>query len=153
MFKHGVPVLCISLLLAGCMGYAPVEFRGGGDALVQQLDAKGLHASVTVQVYNPNDYRITISDPDMAVYLNGVAVGQALLDSAVTLERNSDRSYTLPLHVAWTKGQQGLLPVLMASALSGQVKLGVKGTVVGKARWISKRVPVEMEQLVEIGGR
>lgn len=149
MNRYSLVFLCM-ILLSGCMRYTDVEFKGIQDAQIKRLDAKGLSATVTVQVHNPNSYRITISDPDMDLFLNDVAVGKATLDSAVTLEAGSDRNYALSLRAIWAKDQSGLLPVLMASALTGTVKLGVKGTVVGKAGLIRKRVPFEAEQRVKL---
>lgn len=146
-----LPVFGILVLLTGCMRYSPVEMKGVQGAQITRLDEAGLSATVTVLVHNPNNYRITISDPDMDLFLNDVSVGKATLDSAITLERSSTRAYTVPLHATLVNGQAGLLPVLMGAALSGSVKLGVKGTVLGKAGLLRKRFPFEVEQRVEWG--
>ncbi|MBS1941186.1 MAG: LEA type 2 family protein [Bacteroidetes bacterium] len=150
LYRIQLPCLLAAVFLAGCMSYSDVEFKGIQNAQIKRLDAKGLSATVTVLVHNPNNYRITVSDPDMDLFLNDVAVGKATLDSAVTLDASSDRAYALPLRATWAKDQSGLLPVLMASALTGTVKLGVKGSVAGKAGWIRKRVPFEVQQQVEL---
>ncbi|MBS1569409.1 MAG: LEA type 2 family protein [Bacteroidetes bacterium] len=146
-----LPCLLAAVLLAGCMSYSDVEFKGVQGARITRLDASGIAATVMVQVHNPNNYRITVTDPDMDLFLNGQAVGKATLDSAIVLERNSDRTYAIPLHATLAKGQNNLLPVLMGAALTGSVKLGVKGTVVGKAKMMGKRFPFEMEQQLDLG--
>ena len=145
MNRNSVALLCMTLL-SGCMQYSDVEFKGIQGARVGRFDTGGIAATVIVQVHNPNSFRITVTDPDMDLYLNDVVVGKAL-----TLERYSDRTYTLPLHAVLAKDQANLLPVFMAAAFNGSVKLGVKGTVLGKAKMLSKRVPFEMEQQIDLG--
>lgn len=139
------------LLLSGCMSYSDVELVGVQNAQVTRFDATGLSATVTVQVHNPNNYRIKVMDPDMDLYVNDVALGKATLDSTIILEAASTRAYTVPVHATLTNGQPGLLPLLMGTALNGSVKLGVKGTVVGKAGLLRKRFPFEVEQRMELG--
>lgn len=104
---------------------------------------------VTVEVNNPNNYRITVTDPDVDLYINDVALGKATLDSIVTLDPASSRTYELPLHTNFTNGQANMLPLLMTVALTGSVKLGLKGTAVGKAGMVRKRFPFEVEQRVD----
>jgi LEA14-like dessication related protein len=133
------------------MSYSDVELVGVQGAQVTRLDASGIAATVTVQVHNPNNYRISVMDPDMDLYVNGVAWGKATLDSTIVLARNSTDTYTIPLHATLPKGQTNLLPLLMTAALGGTVKLGVKGTVVGKAGFfLRKRFPFEVEQQIDL---
>ena len=149
MYKHLLALLTL-LLLAGCMSYSAVELVGVQDAQVTRFDATGLSATVTVQVHNPNNYRIKVMDPDMDLYVNDVALGKATLDSTIMLEASSTQAYTIPLHATLANGQAGLLPLLMSTALSGSLKLGVKGTVVGKAGLLRKRFPFEVEQRIDL---
>ena len=139
------------ILLAGCMSYSDVELVGVQGAQVTRLDASGIAATVTVQVHNPNNYKISVMDPDMDLYVNDVAMGKATLDSTIVLARNSTQTYTIPLHATLANGQSNLLPLLMTAALGGSVKLGVKGTVVGKAGlFLRKRFPFEAEQRIDL---
>ena len=132
------------------MSYSDVELVSVQDAQVTRLDGSGIAATVTVQVHNPNNYRISVMDPDMELYVNDVAIGKATLDSTIVLDRNSTHAYTIPLHATLSNGQN-LLPLLMTTALGGSVKLGVKGTVVGKAGlFLRKRFPFEAEQQVDL---
>lgn len=140
--------LCM-VLLAGCMRYSEVECIGVQDVQVTRLDATGLSATVTVEVNNPNNYRISVAEPDVDLYINDVAMGKATMDSIVTLDPASSRTYELPLSATFTNGQASLLPLLMTVAFSGSVKLGLKGTAVGKAGLLRKRFPFEVDQRVD----
>lgn len=149
MTRHLTALLAI-VLLSGCMRYSDVEFVGVQNVQLTRFDATGLSAMVTVEVNNPNNYRITVTDPDVDLYINDVALGKATLDSIVTLDPASSRTYELPLHTTFTNGQAGMLPLLMTVALTGSVKLGLKGTAVGKAGMLRKRFPFEVEQRVDL---
>ncbi|MCC6839480.1 MAG: LEA type 2 family protein [Flavobacteriales bacterium] len=140
---------CAALLLPGCLNYSEVELLGVQQAKLTRLDAQGLSATITVAVNNPNNFRITVTDPDVDLYLNGVAIGKADLDSAVVLAPLSTANYAIPVHTRFTPGQN-MLPLLLGSALSGSLKLGAKGTVEGRARWLRKRFPFEVEHQVEL---
>lgn len=137
------------LLLAGCTGYREVAFQGVQDVRLTRLDPQGLSASILVQVDNPNPYRIKVMDPAVDLFLNDVALGQATLDSTIVLEPASSRSYSIPLRATFTN-PNGLLPLLLGSALGGSVKLGAKGSVAGKAGLVRKRIPFEVEQRVSL---
>lgn len=124
------------------------------DAAISRFDAKGIAGRVQVEIHNPNNYRIRLKDPDVDLYANDVLLGKAMLDSTVVLDRNSTRTYTVPLHATLQEGGQGaLLPVLLTTMLGGRVKLGVKGTAVGQVGLLRKRFPFEAEYMVEPGER
>lgn len=136
------------MLLSGCMSYSEVEVIGIEDAQITRFDGSGLAATVTVLVRNPNDYRISVQDPDVDLYVNDAPLGKATLDSTIVLEPNSMRSYTIPLHVTMHGEASGSAAFLLTAALTGAVKLGVKGTVVGKTGLLRKRFPFEVEQVI-----
>ena len=83
MANHLLALLSIALL-TGCVRYSEVEIVGVQDVQVTRFDATGLSATVTVEVNNPNNYRISVTDPDVDLYINDVAMGKATLDSMVT---------------------------------------------------------------------
>lgn len=132
------------LLLTGCMPYSEVELLGVRDARVTHMDGKGLSAVVEVEVSNPNKYKITVMDPDVDLFLNGMAVGKAVMDSALVLEPLNTRTYRVPLRATFGQGG-GMLPLLLGSALTGKMQIKAQGTVVGKARSLRKRFPFELE--------
>ncbi|HEX2617704.1 MAG TPA: LEA type 2 family protein [Flavobacteriales bacterium] len=147
---------CICLLLlvvlgSGCFSYQDVQLVGVKDVQVGQLDAKGVTARVLVEVRNPNNYRIQVKDPDVDLFANGLLLGKATLDSTVTLSPNSTGVYSVPLRATFDEQEVNLLPVLMGAALTKQVTLGAKGTVVGKAGFfLRKRFPFEVERVLDL---
>ena len=135
--------------LAGCMRYSEVELLAIRDTQLTQMDANGMEATVSMEISNPNNYRIQVMDPDVDLFLNGTAVGKATLDSVVVLEPRSTRVYSIPLRA--TFNQSGvMLPLLLGSAMTGTMHLKAQGTVVGKARSLRKRFPFEVEQEISL---
>ncbi len=138
-----------ALLLSGCVQYNEVKLLGVQGAQLTRLDGKGLSVIVLAEVSNPNKYKISLSDPDMDLYLNDRLVGKAVLDSTVVLAANTTRTYRVPLHTDFSQ-DANLLPMLLGGALSGSMKVGAKGSIVAKARLLHKRFPFEAEQQIDL---
>jgi hypothetical protein len=115
-----------------------------------RLDAKGISASVGVELNNPNGYRIRVTDPDVALSINGIGIGKLLLDSAVTLGKRSSGKYRIPLHIPFQPEQTGLLPGLAAALLTGTANVGVKGSIVGRAGLLRKRFSFADERAIPL---
>ncbi len=139
----------VLLPLSGCMPYNEVKLLGVQGAQLTRLDGKGLSVIVLAQVSNPNKYKISLSDPDVDLYLNDRLVGKAVLDSTVVLAANTTRTYRVPLHTDFSQ-DANLLPMLLGGALSGSMKVGAKGSIVAKARLLQKRFPFEAEQQIDL---
>lgn len=148
--KHALlPVLAL-LLLSGCFSYKPVELVGMRSLKLTRLDTKGISATIGVEMKNPNGYKIKVQDPDVDLSINGIGIGKAILDSTVVLDRRSTQVYRVPMRVDFQLDQAGILPGLATGLLTGSIKLGVKGTVVGKAGLLHKRFPFANEQVIDL---
>jgi hypothetical protein len=138
------------LLCTGCFSYKPVELVAVRSFQLTRLDAKGISASVGVELNNPNGYRIRVTDPDVALSINGIGIGKLLLDSAVTLGKRSSGKYRIPLHIPFQPEQTGLLPGLAAALLTGTANVGVKGSIVGRAGLLRKRFSFADERAIPL---
>ncbi|MFT3884787.1 MAG: LEA type 2 family protein [Flavobacteriales bacterium] len=143
--------LLLALLQTGCLSYQEVQLVGVKDMQVGRLDAKGVQARVLVDIRNPNGYRIKVKDPDVDLFANNMLMGKATLDTVVSLDPNSTRTYSIPLRASFQGQGMNVLPVLMTAMLGGRVTLGAKGTVVGKAFLLRKRFPFEVEEVLDLG--
>lgn len=137
-----------TLLLTSCLSYKEVVMHDVEDVQVRKLDLKGVDLTAHVRLENPNGYRIQVKDPDVDLFLNGTFVGKGMLDSTLVLDRRSTRIYEIPLHAEF-KGAN-LLMMMLGGALSGELKIGAKGTVVGQAGLLRKRFPFEVEETVDL---
>jgi LEA14-like dessication related protein len=144
-----LPVL--ALLFTSCLSYKEVVMHEIADVQVRKLDLTGVELTALVRLENPNGYRIHVKDPDVDLYLNGTFVGKGMLDSTLVLDKRTSRIYEIPLHAEF-KGAN-LLMMLLGSALSGEARIGAKGTVVGQAGLLRKRFPFEVEEAVDLRSR
>lgn len=147
------PSLLSALLLTGCLSYREVELRAVDDVDVRRLDRQGIALRVMATIHNPNGYRISVQDPDVDLFLDGTYVGKATLDSTLTLDRRATRTYSVPLHADLATGGAPALMVLLGAALKGEVLLGAKGSVAGRAFLVRKRFPFEVEQRITLSDR
>ena len=142
--------LLLITLFSSCLGYKPVELVGIRSMKITHVDTKGIAATIGVDMHNPNGYKIKVRDPDVDLSINGIGVGKAILDSTVTLNRRSSEAYRIPLRVNFQMDQAGILPGLATGLLTGSIKLGVKGSVVGRAGLLRKRFPFADEQVIDL---
>lgn len=145
---HLRPALATCLLaLTSCLSYKQVELVDVTNVSVEKMDAKGIALRVNALIENPNGYRIHVLDPDVDLYLNDKFIGKGVLDSALVLDKRSTQLHSVPLHAELEGGS--LMMLLLSGVLNGnEFKLGAKGTVVGKAGFIRKRFPFEMEERI-----
>jgi LEA14-like dessication related protein len=149
-FLHPDPLsfyVCL-VLLTSCLSYKEVVLRDITNVAVERMDAKGIALRVDALLDNPNGYRIHVLDPDVDLYLNEKYIGKGFLDSIVVLQRRTEKVYSVPMHAELKGGS--LLMLLLSGSFSGKdVTLGVKGTVVGKAGFLRKRFPFELEEQIQ----
>jgi LEA14-like dessication related protein len=140
----------VMLLLPSCSAYEEVELRDIREVQVLRMDGRTIALRVDVLVNNPNSYGISVEDPDVDLYLNDTYVGKGHLDSALTLEKRMEQIYPVYLHADLAGGP--LLMMMIGGALSGEMKLGVKGTVLARSGLLRKRFPFELEERVDLRG-
>lgn len=144
-------VVLALLLLSGCAGYQDVAFKGITDMEVQRMDAQGVQARVHVTLENPNPFRIHVIDPDVDLFLNDVYIGKASLDSALVLDKRSERTYAVPLHASFGGHGAQAMGAMLTAALTGKATLRAKGSVAGRVFLVRKRFPFEEERSFDLG--
>jgi LEA14-like dessication related protein len=146
--KHAF--IALALLTASCSPYKEVELTDITKVEVLSLTPKAVALRVDARIDNPNGFRIEVAEPDVDLFLNDKFIGKGVLDSALMLEKRRAQVYPVYLHADLQGGP--LMAMLITSALSGQVKIGAKGTVAGRSGAIKKRFPFELEQVIKLNG-
>ncbi|MBL7952593.1 MAG: hypothetical protein JNM62_12840 [Flavobacteriales bacterium] len=146
----GALLLALLLPLSSCFSYKQVELKDVTNIQVERMDAQGIAVRVDAYLDNPNGYKIHVLDPDVDLFVNDKFIGKGLLDTALVLEKKKAQIYTIPMHAELEGG--ALLMLLLSGALNGDdVKLKATGTVVGKASFLRKRFPFELEETISLG--
>jgi LEA14-like dessication related protein len=147
--KALLPMITMAVLLvSSCSTYDEVELKDITNVEVLRMDGKQVALRVDALVNNPNGFKIHVEDPDVDLYLNDRFVGKGLLDSALVLERKSTQVYPVYLHADLQGGP--VLFMLLGGALSGELKVGAKGTVAGRSGMLKKRFPFELEETIDL---
>lgn len=146
MTRKLIPAL--ALLLSACSTYKEVELTDITDAELMGMNNSTIALRVDARIDNPNRFRIAVEDPDVDLFINGSFVGKGMLDSTLVLERKTAKVYPVYLHADLSGGP--LIAMLLSGALNGEMKLGAKGTVVGRSGALRKRFPFEMEETIDL---
>ncbi|MBK9175084.1 MAG: hypothetical protein IPM46_01860 [Flavobacteriales bacterium] len=137
-----------SLFFVSCSSYKEVELTDITGVELLGMNAQSVSLRVDARIDNPNGFRIIVEDPDVDLFLNDRFVGKGKLDSALVLDRKTAKVYPVHLRAELVGGP--LAVMLIAAAMNGQAKLGVKGTVAGRSGALRKRFPIEMEEMIDL---
>ncbi|MFN3874543.1 MAG: LEA type 2 family protein [Flavobacteriales bacterium] len=144
------PLAAMLLLSASCSPYKDVELTDITRVEVLSLTPEAVALRVDARIDNPNAFRIEVAEPDVDLFLNDKYIGKGQLDSALVLEKRKAQVYPVYLRADLQGGP--LVAMLLASAFSGQVKVGAKGTIAGRSGALKKRFPFELEQVIDLRG-
>jgi LEA14-like dessication related protein len=114
---------------------------------MKEFSASGIEAIVSMKVKNPNNYKITIVNSDLDLFINGSKMGKAIIKDKIVLKKQQTEVYTF---VVGAKPSGGILGSLLSIAFSKNVRVGVKGKVKARAFMVSKSFPVDVEQNVSL---
>jgi LEA14-like dessication related protein len=134
-------------MLSSCSPYKEVELTDITNVELLSMDARMVALRVDARIDNPNGFPIALEEPDVDLFLNDSYVGKGVLDSTLVLERKTAKVYPVYLHADLAGGP--LLVMLISSAMRGEAKLTVKGTVSARSGALRKRFPFEMEEMID----
>jgi len=139
----------ILLVVAACVDYKEVEFISLENAELNKISPNGIEADLWVKIKNPNDYKIKVETKDLTFSINGKEVGKAKLAQQLELSKEGTEVYKTAIIVSLpADGNIDLGLILLMSG--GKITLGLKGEIIGKAKGISKTVPVDFTESVSI---
>lgn len=140
--------LVLALLFASCSRYQDVVLHEITDAELISMNAKSIALRIDARIENPNGFRIHVEEPDVDLFLNDRYIGKALLDSALVIDKKATAVYPVYMHADLAGGP--LVAMLITSALSGEVKVGAKGSAAGRSGALKKRFPFEVSQVISL---
>ncbi|MCI5055186.1 MAG: LEA type 2 family protein [Flavobacteriales bacterium] len=139
--------LSLCLLLVSCITYEDVEMLGLEDIKMKEFSTSGVEAIVSMKVKNPNNYKISIVNSDLDLFINGSKLGKAVIKDKIVIKKDRTEVYSFTVGA---KPSGGILGSLLSMAFSKNVKVGVKGKVKARAFMVSKSFDVDVEQNVSL---
>lgn len=131
--------------LTACFEVKPIEIGEIKGVKVTSVANGAANVEFKINLINPNDFKVSIVDADVAIEVNGVSMGKIDEIKKITLPANSNDTYLIPLSVNLNSLLSNPLQLISFFAKS-QATVKVTGWVKGQAKGISKKVDVDVTQ-------
>ncbi len=121
------------LVPVSCGDHRSVEV---GDVRLKGVEGLGggtVDLILAVEVHNPNDHKIKVVSSDVDLFISDKAVGEASLKEKVVLPAGSKKTHTVKVASSYKKMLESAGPAFAEMLNQGSLRLGVKGSVKGKA--------------------
>ena len=142
-------LLGMMVSLQGCFDYEEVDFKGVQNVSVLERTDDVVKLQLDVKVDNPNKFNIKVKKSTMNIYINEKFVGKTTLDEKVVIKKKTEDVYGVVLNA----DPKDLLKAAMGSLgglLKGNVTVRLKGDVKGSVYGISKKVPIDVEETIDL---
>jgi LEA14-like dessication related protein len=156
-FLTKVFVLLASVILFnGCkVQYTDVVFHGVDCCKVGEAKNGKMMIGFGLDVENPNNFNIKVTDYDVDVSLNGIKVGKAKSNENIILKKGERNSYPLQVEADIAKVLAGNL-MNLGSLFGGGKPKELEATISGNIRasvyGVSKAIPVEGKYPINLNG-
>lgn len=145
-----VAIIILALSLNSCIKYKDVEMVKVVDFGVKDITTAGVVFQVSMQIKNPNDYKISIVDSDLDLYVKDAKTGKVTLKDKVTLPENSNKIHHFLFKTDYKNLTSDPTTILGTLLGSNKIPIQVKGYIKAKAKGLSKKFPVEFKEKIEI---
>ncbi|MEM9052573.1 MAG: LEA type 2 family protein, partial [Bacteroidota bacterium] len=106
---------------------------------IHKLDKDGISFTASLEVVNPNGYKIKITSTDAELFLEGKKAGKAILEEKIVIPGNFDDVVEARVRADFDGGSLQLLPIIISSAMSKKVDLQAKGYIKAKSFLIGQK--------------
>ena len=149
MFSKPVGVLyCIamSVLITSCFSYEEVEITKIVSTEVKSFSSESVEVEIVLQINNPNNYKISITNSDLDLFLNGSEMGKAIIKEKIVIPKKSNEVHRFTIKLNNKDLAANTMPFILSAVLGRPMRLTVKGYIKAKAKMISKKIPIEFTE-------
>lgn len=141
--------LAIVILSTSC-AYKKLEVVEVKSVHVDEFSSKKVKITASLVLRNPNNFKVTISQSDLDLYLNGEKVATAAIKKRIELPENTEMIHDLVIDSSLNDVGIGALSSLFSVISRGVVKIGIKGSVKASAFKKTEWIPVDIEGDVKV---
>lgn len=149
-FFRWLMVISILALQTSCLTYKDVEIGEFKGYQLNHFGKDGIELTAQVEISNPNNYAITITDTDLKLALNGKPMGDANLSKNLRLPRKSKEVHDITIKAKFDGSLGSMITGLLGIFGGGKAEIAVTGTVKAKARMLSKTIPVDLKENISL---
>jgi LEA14-like dessication related protein len=150
LLRIGLITLFSVVFLTSCFDYEDVDFKGVQNIGLEDRSGGIITLRMDIKVNNPNSYNIKIKKSSLDVFVNGSKVGKTKMKNNIVLKKNHQDVYPLYLTLSEKELKSSALSSI-GSLLTGKMKVRVKGEIKAKVYGIGKKVPIDLEESVNLG--
>jgi LEA14-like dessication related protein len=116
---------------------------------IKELTKEHISLELMVPVKNNNDFSFTISDVNLDLSLNNVALGKVNKTSKLKIPANSNSVHPFEVEIKFSKLADNPLS-LFSSLISNKIGLKAKGYIKARKFLIWKKYPIDENQSVKL---
>tara|TARA_R110001592_G_scaffold32788_5_gene114510 strand:- start:6014 stop:6472 length:459 start_codon:yes stop_codon:yes gene_type:complete len=143
-------LLLLSFSLYSCVEYKDVEVIDVSDIRVKSLTTSVVEVEFKMQINNPNNYKISVVDSDLELFIKDKKIGSAKIQDKIVLPKKSNKKHTIVVETGLSDMLTGAIPILMGLMFDSNIELQVKGEIRARAKSLSKSFPVDFKERVEL---
>ena len=145
MIKQIVKLTTIFIVLATCLtacfNLKEPQVKGVNNVKIIGVKDGEITMSFDVRIKNDNNIDLKVTKLDLDVTVNGTKLGKAILIDKLVIEKNQEKTYTVPINIK-LDSEQGSLFTMLLGFMGNTPKVEVNGSVSAKAYGITKTVPI-----------
>jgi len=141
--------LTLVILSTSC-AYKRLEVVEVESMHVDVFSAEKVQITASLVLSNPNNFKVTIRQSDLDLYVNGVKVATATIKKRIELPENTEMVHDLIIDSSLENVGGGVLSSLFSIISRGVIKIGIKGSVKASAFNMTEWVPVDIEEDVKV---
>jgi len=148
--KSVLVLIVISITLTSCFKYEDVVMKEVTNVSVNSFSANNIEIKVDMRIINPNNYKISIVDSDLELFVKNKKVGTSKIKDNIDLPKNSDETHQIVVKTTVEDMIGTAIPVILSVLFEDSVDLQVKGEIKARAKSLSKSFPVDFKERVKL---
>lgn len=143
--KKYIYIVSILLLFTSCSLFKDIKINAVKD-ISPSIENKAIIINTSVEVKNPNFYRVAIKSTNLQVFLDDKELGNIELLGKVLFKKKTTDTYTLKLKM---KLAEGALFTILRNVFKKEVTLTFKGKIKGAAMGIPKSITINETKTID----
>jgi LEA14-like dessication related protein len=143
--KKYIYIVSILLLFTSCSLFKDIKINAVKD-ISPSIENKAIIINTSVEVKNPNFYRVAIKSTDLQVFLDDKELGNIELLDKVLFKKKTTDTYALKLKM---KLADGALFTILRNVFKKEVTLTFKGKIKGAAMGIPKSITINETKTID----
>lgn len=140
----------LSLSLYSCIKYKEVEVKEVSNVRIKKMTTEKIEIELTMKISNPNNYKISVVDSDLELYVKNKKIGATNIKEKIVLPKKSEEHHKIVIETGLADMLTGAIPVLVGLVFDRSIELEINGNIKARAKSLSKTFPVNFKDRVEL---